>query len=65
MQDLITHRFPHHEQIAGIRIVDKSFPGKEMFRFEVWVKFGTDQGEAASAIKHFIDVEYNQKHSIS
>ena len=64
VQDLITHRFPHHQEILGVRMVDKSFSNKEMYRFEVWVSFGVDQGEAANAIRQFIELEYNQKHQL-
>jgi hypothetical protein len=39
VQDLITRRFTNSDDIVGVRIVDKSFAGKENFRIEVRINF--------------------------
>lgn len=63
VQDLITNRFPHSEEVVGVRIVDKSFANKENFRIEVWTRYDVDTSEKAKAIREFIDTEYNAKFS--
>ncbi len=52
-------RFPKSEAIAGVRLVDKSFSGRENFRMEVWLKLEKDENEEAREIRNFIDEKYN------
>ncbi len=41
--------------LCGVRILDKSFRGKEnFFRVEVWTKFADDANEASKKMKEYI-----------
>jgi hypothetical protein len=57
--DLVSKRFPHIEQIAGVRIVDKSSPGRDAYRFEIWTKYDNENNDYAKAVRDFIEKEYN------
>ena len=48
--DLATKRFPHSDQIAGVRIVDKSGAGRDAFRLEFWTKFNEEYSLISMAI---------------
>jgi hypothetical protein len=63
VQDVITKRFPNSNQLLGVRVVDKSFSGKQNFRIEIWVRYNTEKAEEAPAIKRFLEEEYYQKYS--
>lgn len=56
-------RFPHSDAIVGVRLVDKSFSGKENFRMEVWVKYDNESSEVANQIKEFIAEHYNTENA--
>ena len=45
MMDMVIKRFPHTEQLAGIRILDKSQPGRGAIRLEIWTKFSDEFSE--------------------
>ena len=60
--DLISHRIPHVDQIAGIRIADKSRGGDFRIRLEVWLKFSSgDTDPRGIEIKNFVTKEYLEK----
>ena len=41
--DVVAKKFPHTDQIAGVRILDKSRGGNELvLRLDVWTKYSTD-----------------------
>jgi hypothetical protein len=63
--DVITNRFPCMDQVVGVRIVDKSFSGKENFRLEIWLKYDRDDSEEAKKIRTFIEQEYGSKNVYS
>jgi len=53
---------PHADQIAGIRISDKSRGGDFTIRLEVWLKFPSgDTDPRGKEIKNFITKEYLEK----
>ena len=42
--NVVTNEFKHADMLAGIRILDKSFQGREnIFRIEIWTKFSDAQ----------------------
>lgn len=64
--DLISHRMPHVDQIAGIRISDKSRGGEFVIRLEVWLKFPSgDTDPRGKEIKNFITKEYLEKQGMT
>ena len=66
MLDVVAKRIPHTDQIAGVRILDKSRGGSElMLRLDVWTKFNSDQSSEGQEIKEFIAKEYIDKHNLS
>ncbi len=63
--DLISRKMPHDDEIAGIRIVDKS-RDTLVLRLEVWMKFNNaDSDPRGDAIKNFVFTEYLKKHDIT
>lgn len=64
--DLVSHRIPNYEQVAGIRMVDKSRANEQSFRIEIWLSFpDCDKDPRGIAIRDFILDEYFKKHSLS
>ena len=60
--DLVAHRIPHVDQVAGVRISDKSRGGEFVIRLEVWLKFPNgDTDPRGVEIKNFITKEYLEK----
>lgn len=63
--DLISHRIPHVDQIAGIRISDKSRNNEFIVRLEVWLKFPDgDKDPRGVDIKNYITSAYLEKHGL-
>lgn len=57
--DVISGRFPHADEVVGIRILDKTSGGSENYRLEVWVRFNNEGSDVAGKMRQFIDQEYN------
>jgi|LauGreDrversion4_2_1035121.scaffolds.fasta_scaffold63437_1 hypothetical protein len=63
--DVISHRMPNVDQIAGVRISDKSRGSDLMVRLEVWLKFPDGDTDARGiAIKDFVEKEYFEKRAL-
>ena len=63
--DMISNKFPHAKDVTGVRIVDKSRGGNELFtRLEIWTKFGEENNEHGREMKAYITSEYLEKHGI-
>ena len=51
--------FENADQIAGIRLLDKSTNGRESnFRIEVWTKFNSQKSELVDQLKKHLESEY-------
>jgi hypothetical protein len=60
--DLITGRIPHSDDIAGIRINDKS-RGELLVRVEVWLKFPNwNQEQKGKDIQNYITKDVFERH---
>lgn len=56
---------PFAEEIAGVRMVDKSRGGGDQsIILQIWTKFDNDICEAGKQMKEFLAKEYNEKHSL-
>ena len=62
ISDIVSKRMPHSDDIAGIRICDKS-RNDPIIRREVWLKFANgDKDPRGIAIKNFVIAECFEKH---
>jgi hypothetical protein len=56
---------PYTEEIAGVRVCDKSRGEYQQFRIEIWLKFsGADRDPKGEAIKSFFIEQYLRKNNI-
>ncbi len=52
----MTNEFKEGDKLCGVRLLDKSMPGKECsFRIEIWTKFSNDSDESGKSMKQYID----------
>ena len=58
---MIGGQFENDDQIAGIRLLDKSSAGRESnFRIEVWTKFNSQKSELVEQLRKHLESEYVQ-----
>jgi hypothetical protein len=63
--DLISHRTPNYEHIAGIRMVDKSRSNDQIIRIEYWFSFpDCEKDPRGIATRDFVLNEYFKKNSL-
>lgn len=61
--DLVIKKIPHAEEIAGVRIFDRSRNSELSIRLDVWLKFADEQGERTKAIKAYLTENVFVKHN--
>lgn len=64
VSDLVTAKIPHTNDIAGVRICDKS-RNDVVIRIEVWLKFFEDKDPRAVAIMEYLKQEINVRHKFA
>lgn len=63
--DIVSKRMPFTNEIAGVRIGDKSRGGNELtIRLDIWTKFKDENTEAGRDIRDFIAKEYLEKYYV-
>lgn len=60
--DLVTKKIPHAEDIAGIRIFDRSRSGDLSIRLDIWLKIQDEQNEKIKAIKSYLEPNVFKRH---
>ena len=60
--DLVLKKIPHAEEIAGVRIFDRSRTNELCIRLDVWLKFADEQGEKTKALKTYLTDNVFEKH---
>ena len=62
----MSSRFPHSDEIAGVRVADKSRGGNEFYlRLEIWTKFKDEDTDVNREMREFIIKEYVEKFNLS
>lgn len=52
----VTGEFSECDKLCGVRLLDKSQPGKEsFFRIEVWTKFSSEHEDSGKAMREYIE----------
>jgi hypothetical protein len=59
--DLVTKKIPHADEIAGIRIFDRS-RNDVTIRLDVWLKFAHEHGEKTKAIRAYLVEKVFESH---
>jgi len=52
--DLVTKKIPHVEDVAGVRIFDKTRTGELVIRLDIWLKIADENGDKTKAIKAYL-----------
>lgn len=52
--DLVLKKLPHADEVAGIRIFDRSRNNELIIRLDVWLKFPDEHDEKTKAIKAYL-----------
>lgn len=52
--DLVLKKLPHADEVAGIRIFDRSRNNELIIRLDVWLKFPEEHDEKTKAIKAYL-----------
>jgi Eukaryotic initiation factor 4E len=60
--DLVTRKIPHVEDIAGIRIFDRSRGSDLSIRLDIWLKISDEKGEKTQAIKGYLEPNVFKRH---
>lgn len=60
--DLVLKKIPHAEEIAGVRIFDRSRFNELCIRLDVWLKFADEQGDKTKAIKTYLTDNVFERH---
>ena len=60
--DLVTKKIPHADEVAGIRVFDRSRNNELTIRLDVWLKFADENGEKTKAIKAYLVANVFEEH---
>jgi len=61
--DLVLKKIPHAEEIAGVRIFDRTRTNDLSIRLDIWLKFNDEQGDKTKALKTYLTDNVFEKHN--
>lgn len=62
MTDLVLKKLPHADEVAGVRIFDRSRNNELTIRLDIWLKFPEENGDKTKAIKAYLGENVFDKH---
>lgn len=60
--DLVLKKLPHADEVAGVRIFDRSRNNELTIRLDIWLKFPEEHGDKTKAIKAYLTANVFEGH---